>query len=241
MPMIRMQPVSRSPAITRLASLSPLRDEDVAALENAECKARKFQARREIFSEGEPIPEPRILLSGWACRTHTLSDGRRQIISLILPGDLIGMSWHRSARATYSVTPLTEVVLYPAPPAYPGTNQGSLAEAFALSKAQEDTYLMRHVTRLGRMSAYERLADLLLEIFGRLASAGLTHGNSFQMPLTQETLADMLGLTNVHVNRTIQTLRHNGVLTLESRRVDLHDITALAGVFNARRTGVGTP
>jgi CRP-like cAMP-binding protein len=94
--------------------------------------------------------------------------------------------------------------------------------------------MMRNIVRLGRLSAYERIADWLLEMYERLGSAGLTRGNSFEMPLTQETLADALGLTTVHVNRTLQSLRLNGVLSVYARTVVLHDLASLEQLLDRR-------
>jgi CRP-like cAMP-binding protein len=234
MTMIRIEPAKPSRAASRLAALASLNDADLAALRSAESNARKVYARRDIVSERQPMPGPTILLSGWACRAYTLSDGRRQILGLFLPGDLMGLSWHPNPTATCNITALTDVVFCPAPQtALQGPGSG-LAEAYAVSKAGDEAFLLRHITRLGRMSAYERIADLMLEIYERLGSAGLTDGKSFQMPLTQETLADALGLTTVHVNRTIQALRQDRTLSIGSRTVELHDPVALAESLDRR-------
>jgi CRP-like cAMP-binding protein len=184
------------------------------------------------MSEGRAVTEPSILLSGWACRTRIFSDGRRQILSLLLPGDLIGV--HRQSRpmAATGITALTDVTLCPAP--RPQPDQPGLAEAYARSGAVEEFYLFRQIARLGRLSAYERVLDLLLETRDRLSIVGLGAADGFPMPLTQEALADTLGLTSVHVNRTLQTLRREGLLDLRSGVARLTDIDRLMRMIDYR-------
>lgn len=221
-------------AITRLAALSALDDIDVAALHKAAAGVRRIAARRELIGQGQPIAAPNLLLSGWACRVATMSDGRRQIVSLILPGDLIGACHQRNPVAVSTILALTEVSVMPAPEPRPDQSGTGLAEAYALSSAWDEAYLLRNITRLGRLSAYERTADLFLEMRDRLSLAGLTRGNAFPMPLTQQTLADALGLTTVHVNRTLQAMRQDGSVTIGGGTVELHDPAKLAAAMDRR-------
>lgn len=225
-------------AITRLAALAPLDDMDLAALHKAAAHVRRIPVRRELIGQGQPIAGASLLLSGWACRVNTLSDGRRQIISLILPGDVIGACRHRNPVATSTILALTEVSTMPAPAPRADQSGTGLAEAYALSSAWHEAYLLRNITRLGRLSAYERTADLLLEMHERLSLAGLARGNAFPMPLTQQVLADALGLTTVHVNRTLQTLRQDGSVTIGSGTVQLHDPARLAAAVDRRAAKV---
>jgi CRP-like cAMP-binding protein len=222
------------PAISRLAGLTPLPRDDIAALQSAATEVRRVAARREILSEGQPIAQPSILLAGWACRAQLLSDGRRQIVSLILPGDLIGMCPQSNPIAATTVLALTEVTLCAAPSPREGQRGTGLAEAYAISAALDQFYTLRNVTRLGRLSAYERTADWLLEMRERLALSGLSNGTQFPMPLTQEMLADALGLTSVHINRTLQTMRRDGAVTLRSGMLTLTDPERLATLVDHR-------
>ena len=105
----------------------------------------------------------------------------------------------------------------------------TLARAYALNDALERAYLFAQITRLGRLNAHERLADFLLELQERFALAGLVRGDGqFEMPLTQEALADVLGLTPVHVNRVVQHSRRDGWLEWRAKRVTIHDPEQLA-------------
>lgn len=218
----------------RLSRLARLESDELEMLQAAERDQRRSPARRELIVEGEPVRTRRALLSGWACRQRILSDGRRQILGLLMPGDLIGMCHQSSPLASTSILTINEVVTCPAPAAAPGS---CLAEAYARSAALEEHYLLTHITRLGRLNAYERLADWLLEIQERLALVGMSASEPFPLPLTQEMLADTLGLTSVHVNRTLQTMRREGLLTAKGGMIafpDRHSVERLVDYKPAR-------
>jgi CRP-like cAMP-binding protein len=210
-------------ALKRLASLVPLDGHDQALLQDAARVSHIVPARGEILAEGKPIRQAFILLDGWAYRARILSDGRRQILHMLLPGDLVGMCSHSNPTAMTEITALTNVVLCPAPPSRAGQVGEGLAEAYALSRAHEEGYLLRQITRLGRLSAYERIVDWIVELDERLVLAGLDCAAGFHLPATQETIADMLGLTSVHVNRMLQSMRRDGYLRIDSGIVKVLD------------------
>ena len=222
-----------SPALSRLHALASISGEEAIALERAMKETRRISARREMLVEGKPVTGASILLSGWAGRVHQLSDGRRQILGLLLPGDLIGACRQSEPLASSTVMALTDVTLCTAPKPTADVPGAGLGEAYAMSAALDEANLLRHITRLGRLSAHERIADWLLELRERLTLCGLAT-NSFAMPLTQETLADTLGLTSVHVNRTLQTMRKSGALVLSSGRVEITDPQQLAVLADHR-------
>jgi CRP-like cAMP-binding protein len=225
-----------SPLSSRLSRLVQLRPAELQALQAAERNMRRAPAKRELLIEGAPIRHGRALLSGWACHQHILLDGQRQILSFLLPGDLIGVCRHSRPVASTTIVAITEVTTCVVPEAQPGSG---LAEAYAHSAALEQHYLLAEITRLGRLNAYERLADWFLETHERLAFNGLAGVDQFALPLTQEMLADALGLTSVHVSRTLQALRCDGLLELQGgvamfpRRSELE---ALIGYKRARVT-----
>ncbi|HVF95361.1 MAG TPA: Crp/Fnr family transcriptional regulator [Sphingomonas sp.] len=227
-----------SALVTRLSRLAPLGDADYRAIALAERDQRRWPARREILGEGEPIRERRAIVSGWACRQRILADGQRQIISFLLPGDLIGMCRHRNPVASTSILAVSEVVTCTVPDA--PSEDGPLAQAYALSSAMEQHYLLAQITRLGRLSALERLADWILEIQERLAFADLSEGDQLPVPLTQEFLADTLGLTSVHVNRTLNTMRRDGLLTSRGGTIVLADRDRLEKMVGYQRARVTT-
>lgn len=211
------------PVLTRLAALAPLTAGDQGRINDAVAACTLVPPRRDLVSEGERITGARLLVDGWAFRTHMVQNGFRQIIGLVLPGELIGMCARRNAVGVATTTTLTEVVTCPVPVPEPTDERSGLSQAYAVSAALEEAYLCRQITRLGRMSASERLADWLLEVHDRLLLAGIASHDEFELPLTQELIADVLGLTGVHVNRTIKLLRESGLVTVGAKRVRIQD------------------
>jgi CRP-like cAMP-binding protein len=214
-----------SPASLRLSRLAALSDPALEALRAAEAEATFLRARRELLTHGMAITGPRILLSGWAAGVTVLPDGRRQFLNMVLPGDLVGYHGHADPVAPVSVVALTEVTIAPAPPS---DDHPTLREAYEISHAVDRAYLLAQILRLGRMTAQERLADFVLELRERLELAGLVTADGFDAPLTQESLGDVLGLTPVHINRTLRSLRFDGDLIWKGGRITMPDPAGLA-------------
>lgn len=214
--------------VARLASLSPLTHADLAALDDAALNFTVVGARREITNEDEPASCPRLLLHGWAAHVREFKDGRRQILHVFIAGDLIDY-W---SLVPAKIVALTDVYLAACPVA--GASQSGLGRAYALSAAVTQSYLFRQIARLGRLDAFERTADFLLELEERLRAVGRAGGDSFELPLTQETLADCLGLTNVHVNRMLQQMRREGLIEISGSRIRFLDAERLRSIVQVR-------
>jgi len=210
--------------IRRFDAIMPLDEAAIAALHDAARRTRRVSAHHELLTEGTAISEPMILLNGWAARVRILPDGRRQILSLLLPGDMVGHCYQPQPLAVSSVVALTATDLCPAPSS---DDVPSLRHVYALSHALDEAFLLAQVTRLGRMSAYERLADLFLELLERLSLSGNARNNGFDHPLTQELVADVTGLTPVHVNRVVKRLRHREEADWHTGYLTLRDPDAL--------------
>lgn len=184
----------------------------------------RHAAGMELVREREP-PVPRFIVEGWAARVRWLPDGRRQIITFILPGDGIGLCTRSQPLGLCPVVALTDGLTLDgrAVASALGAAGGpsDLADAFHVSASLDDAAMMDQVVRLGRQTAYERLAHLLLEFGDRLARAGLASITDFPCPLTQEMLADATGLSVVHVNRTLQQMRRDELLGFRQGRVRL--------------------
>lgn len=213
------------PASLRLSRLTALGSDDLALVQAAARDARFVRARTELMREGQEVGEPRLIVSGWAARARLLPDGRRQLLSFVLPGDLIGLCRHAQPLAASTIIALTDLTLCAAPPT---DRSPALAEAYAVSHALDEANLLSQVVRLGRLNAHERIADLLLELHDRLDLAGLVSQGSFELPLTQELLADAVGLTPVHVNRMLQQMRAQNELSWKGGRATLMNPVALA-------------
>ena len=222
-------------AIKRLAALAPLTQEELRALRDTAHFASTIAPQTEILPEAIVLTERKILLSGWAYRMRQMIDGRRQILGLLLPGDLIGNCVHPNPVSATAIVSVTQMRISTAPAV---TSKG-LQDAYATSGALDEYALLRQVARLGRLSAYERVIDFLLEIRERLALADFLEDERFPLPLTQEMLADLLGLTTVHVNRTLQTLRQEGILVLRQGYARLSDPGALMKLVDYRPSPIG--
>lgn len=218
------------PPVVRLRGLAPLSESEIRLLGEASRRTRPIAARRDVMLEGEAVQAASIVVSGWACRSRLLTDGRRQILGFLLPGDVFGFYRHHDPVAPTAVNAITAVNICDAPTVDVRRLGSGLGEAYAVSCALEEAYLFNHIVRLGRQTAYERLAHLMLEFSERLQAAGLAIGNRFPMPLTQEYLGDTLGLTSVHINRTLQQLRREQMLEAANGYVTLLEPEALASV-----------
>jgi CRP-like cAMP-binding protein len=216
----RIAAAETPPIVARLSRLAALDAPAMRLIDTAIADAYPMRARQELLSEGRPVETPLLLLDGWAARVRLLVDGRRQIVSLLVPGDVIGTSELPDPIATSTILALTPLSVCAAPPR--GAS-AALDLAYAASRACDEVYLLAQVTRLGRMNAQERILDLLLELYDRLELAGLVRAQGFDVPLTQETLSDALGLTPVHVNRMLQAARKAGDLVWTGKRITLND------------------
>ncbi|KQT32893.1 cyclic nucleotide-binding protein [Sphingomonas sp. Leaf412] len=222
---IDLDGITDNAALARLCALVPLDEAGRNAVRLASERSRRIMPRREVQVEGSAIREPLLVLRGWAARIRILSDGRRQITNFTLPGDLVGLYRHDRPVASSTIVALTPVTVCTAPDA---SASSTLGQAYAVSAAHDEAYLLAQIARLGRLNAHERIADLLLELLERLGMAGLATQGRFGLPLTQETLADALGLTAVHVNRMLQQARRAGEISWQAKEMVIHDPAALA-------------
>jgi CRP-like cAMP-binding protein len=195
-------------------------------------RASSYTARREVLRQGATLAEATILTRGWAAQVRDFPDGRRQILHLLLPGDMISIGQEPGGYAPSTTLTLTDARIAPAPKAE--SYDSGLGQAYALSASIERSCLLRQNARIGRLDAFERLADLFLELAERLRHAALTASDSFELPLTQETLADCLGLTPVHLNRTLQHMRREGMIEDRQRIITLMDADRLRSIVDYR-------
>jgi CRP-like cAMP-binding protein len=186
--------------------------------------SRPVSAGATLASRGADAAALCYLSEGWAFRHQTTRNGSRQISGLALPGDFANLDVLAFAQIDYGVRMLTAGTIFALPrdgalalgERYPG-----IAAMFARQAFVENAILSRWTLCLGRMSAAERLAHLLCEVAARLGHDDLTEQPVFDMPLTQEQLADALGLTAVHVNRMLQQLRGEGLIATRGRSLTI--------------------
>jgi len=225
--------------IRRLSQYADLASDEIELLHSLSETPERLPAGAELISEGERLENPRLLLAGWACRQRYLSDGRRQIFDFILPGDIYGLCLRPQAVALCSGVTLTRATISNAaalgeavlthPDSYPG-----LTSAGLMSASTDEAYLLNQMVRIGRQTAYERVAHLILELHHRLRIVGLANESYMPLPLTQEIIADSLGLSIVHLNRTLQQLRRDGIVEVKGGAARLLDPGRLRGIADFR-------
>jgi CRP-like cAMP-binding protein len=183
---------------------------------------RSVGARRDLLSEGDTPTEGFLIIDGWAVRYKDLDEGRRQILAFLLPGDLclnlpdvpVSHCICALTNLRYGVIPLARLD--------DGTASAELAGMMWRKHLAANAIHLEWLANGGRQ-AYEATAHLLCELFARAQAIGLTEGNSCELPATQFDLACALGLTTVHVNRTLQQLRREGLIELRARRLTVLD------------------
>jgi CRP-like cAMP-binding protein len=171
---------------------------------------------------------------GWAIRYCLLADGRRQILSILLPGDVVGLEALVKRPMAYSVQ-ATTAVAYRTVDAQRVFNLISHDPQCCAEILQtlwsERTALDEWLTCLGACNAEQRIAFLFINLYERLRALRLMMGNSFTIGLTQQQMADSLGLNLIHFNRVLRRLKAKALLTASDREIVLHDFAGLRGLL----------
>jgi CRP-like cAMP-binding protein len=212
------------PLIRKFSCLRQLSHDEINALMKMHKKTRIIDAHKTFLHPGETHKQSWIVTQGWAYRYKSFSNGEQQIINYYLPGDIISPFSSVMPRANYYVASITPLYVCP-------FSHDNLTELFATSPkletlfeyflALEDAILTEQVCRIGRQTAYQRTAHLLLELFQRLKIIGQTERNTFISPLTQQMMADTLGLSTVHMNRTLHKLRNDNLISIMAHKISL--------------------
>jgi CRP-like cAMP-binding protein len=212
-----------------LASLAGLQVADITRIRSFWRSVERYPPGAMIHGSRKPPHKQFVIVSGWGCESRILPDGRRQIFSFMLPGDVVDLTRCSQVgrRSFMSLTRLEIVDAAVLLAAETGDSE-ALAETLAKSVERMEDRLFDHMVRIGRLTAKERVLNLLLELYDRLQAVGMVKDESFRLPLTQEVFADALGLSIVHINRTLQQLRRAGRITLKAGTVTLHDRAKLS-------------
>ena len=213
-------------AAMRLAASAALRQDDLVALTACAGPIQALARGAAIWREDEPATDCVLLLGGWAASSVSLADGSRRLLRIHMPGDVLGLPNLVRARAPVTVVTLSDATLYRVPVA---TMRGMLrsnpriAEFFFGIAQEENLLMLDQLAAMGRASARMRVANMLIQIHARAADQNSAAGSSFHLPLTQLDVADLVGLTPVHVNRTIQQLRRDRLVEWRRTAVTVLD------------------
>jgi CRP-like cAMP-binding protein len=225
------------PHLKKLRVRDNISSEEEAAIRAMVGEVREYRADQVIIRRGQEINESVLLLDGWIARTKDLSDGGRQISELQFSGDFTDIHGFTLKRLDHNIATITpcRVALVPHEniratlDRYP-----HLARIYWLMTNIDAAIHREWTVSLGRRSALGRMAHLFCEIRERLNIVGLADNDSYEFPLTQQELGECLGLTSVHVNRTLQELRRRELIEVENRRARILDAPRLeaAGDFD---------
>jgi CRP-like cAMP-binding protein len=225
------QPPTTSTALVRkLGALCLLSEQETAFMESLQNNTVTVAKGQDFVEQGNDLRMTCVIMEGWAIRYKLLTDGRRQILSYALPGDIIGLHINFRAQATYSAAALSHLKIASVDPLrmlevtqkFP-----ILASGLSWCTAREFAILGDQAVRLGRLNAVQRIAHLLLELWFRLSLIGENDGEWIDMPMSQTDIADTLGLSLVHTNRSLKTLREDKLITIRSGAIRLDDVDAL--------------
>ncbi|WP_236574122.1 Crp/Fnr family transcriptional regulator [Hydrogenophaga sp. PBL-H3] len=231
----------QAPAATMPCTECPLRPlalfvehapQELELVQSLKRRAVRLEANESLIQEGQTDAPLYTLLQGWAFRYKTLSDGRRQILSFLLAGDFIGVQQKMGDAAAHGVDTLTSA-------SFCVFQRDALWEIHRRSPtmgfnvtwltAHEESLVDDTLLSVGRRSAEERIASTLILLFKRAAALQEDKGvGGVVWPLTQQHIADALGLSLVHTNKTLRKLEKRGLHQIKDGRLFLRDVKALA-------------
>jgi CRP-like cAMP-binding protein len=226
-----------NPLIRKLESIFVLTDEERRALENLPMQIAVIKDDQDIVREGDSPSRSCLILSGFTCTYKVTAEGKRQIVSFNIPGDIPDLqSLHLkvldngiSTLSPCRVGFIPHEALRDVCARYPRIASGLWRETLI------DAAIFREwMTSIGRREAYIRIAHLLCELLVRMKAVGLAEEHSCDLPITQAEFSDALGLTTVHVNRVLQALRADGLIQSKGTRLSVPDWNKLmeAGEFD---------
>lgn len=222
-----------NPLIAKLEKRDRLSPEERRVLEASPFVIKNVPAGEDLAVEGQILDFSTMVLEGWTTRNKVLEDGRRQITAFHIAGDFVDLHSFLLKPMDHCVTAVTPCrlalvkhsVLTEITRDHP-----HLTRMLWLSTLIDSSIHREWLVALGRRAALSHLAHLLCELYYRLEVVGLTDGLSFQFPVTQVLIADALGLSPVHVNRVLQELRRDELVTWRGSKVVILDLEKLKAV-----------
>jgi CRP-like cAMP-binding protein len=236
------QPRARLPLTLKVARYVALTPDEASVLADLQSATRSIRRNQEFLSEGQRLGDLFVIIEGVSIRYRILRDGRRQIVNVVLPGDIAGVPGCFFEGALFSTKALTDSTVARVSAArlvgLLETHPRLAAKIFFSFTCENEIYAQRLIA-IGRQTALERTAHFLLELLNRLQVVGLADERSYRLPLTQELIADALGLSTPHVNGMLRQLRDDGLISIEQQRVTINDIEALSLLADFEGTYLG--
>ncbi|WP_267427966.1 helix-turn-helix domain-containing protein [Methylobacterium sp. GC_Met_2] len=229
--------VAGNPLIRKLEGYAPLSDADRATLARISAETRYVAPGTDLVREGDKPDSMFLVMEGLACRHKLRANGARQIMAYLVPGDAcdLDVALLRAMDHTISTLSACRVVSFRAETVTDLlARHPQIAQALRMAQLVDAATLREWLMNIGRRSAVERLAHLFCELLVRLEAVGCATQDTYSLPVTQVDLADTTGLTAVHVNRTLQDLRRQGLIELRSSRMTVLDLPRLRAIAEFR-------
>ena len=216
----------RAALVRRLRISSGISDDDVKEIESLPISVRQFPAETPVVRDGERATDCCLIVDGFSVRSKTIPSGKRQILSIHIPGeipDLMSLFLHVMDHDLTTLTPSTLGFISHEALRALHRRRPSVAEIFWRDTLIDSAMFREWIVNVGQRSAPARLAHVLIELRERLRVIGRVDGDNFEMPLTQEQIGEALGITAVHANRVIKQLRQEGIVEFHRGRVTVLD------------------
>ena len=214
----------------KLAHFTALSDDDRARLRRISQPVQSVAAHVDLIHEGDNPSDVFLIVEGFACRYKITEDGKRQIMAYLIPGDFCDLHVFVLKAMDHSIGTLSpsKVVRIPAADILSLLEVPSLARGLMCCSLVDSAVLREWLVNLGQRAGEERLAHLFCELLLRMRAVGLTpSGDGYMLPITQNELADTMGMTGVHMNRVLQSLRRQTLIALSQKAIVIPDVDRL--------------
>jgi CRP-like cAMP-binding protein len=218
--------IIRAALVRRLRISSGISEEDVGEIEALPIAVRHYPAETPVVRDGERASECCLIVEGFCVRSKTIASGKRQILSIHIPGeipDLMSLFLHVMDHELSTLAPCTLGFINHEVLRKLHHRRPAVAEIFWRDTLIDSAMFREWIVNVGQRPAPARLAHVMMELRERLKMIGRVDGASFEMPLTQEQIGEALGITAVHANRVIKQLREDGVVEFHRGRVNVLD------------------
>ena len=237
-------PEPLAPLVRKLLNTHPLGNADRAAILSLPCTLRQLENGQYIVREGDVPTHSCLVVTGFAVRHKIMGDGARQIVNIHVSGDMVDLQNSLLSVADHNVQALTtmQAAFIPREAIVElAFARPSVGMALWLETLIEGSIAREWIANVGRRDSRTRVAHLLCEFAYRLDGVGIGKACNYELPMTQEQIADAVGLTSVHVNRTLKGLELSGLITRSKRSVAINDLARLADAGDFRSTYLHLP
>ena len=224
----------QNPLVRKLEQFSRLEQGDIQSLDKLVASPKAMRAGQLLVHESSVLDEVYLIVQGMGCRYKLLPGGERQILGYLIPGDLCDIHFITLTKPDHSVALVSDSQVVKIPTQKLNAllaNNPRIERALSLAALHDIAILREWLLNVGQRNALQKLSHFFCEMMLRLSRVGqVADDGSFELPINQMALADTTGLTPVHINRTLQRLRSDGLIRLYQRRLSIIDSDRLAAI-----------